>query len=60
MFPQHERGVAARLTDGIRAFLIDMHHGRAVAKRNGARGRRASRSTSIAPVISSAWRARNQ
>jgi hypothetical protein len=28
MFPQHERGVAAQLTDGIRAFLIDVHYGR--------------------------------
>ena len=28
MFPQHERGVASQLTDGIRAFLIDVHYGR--------------------------------
>jgi hypothetical protein len=28
MFPQHERGVATQLTDGIRAFLIDVHYGR--------------------------------
>jgi hypothetical protein len=28
MFPQHERGVAGMLTDGIRAFLIDVHYGR--------------------------------
>jgi hypothetical protein len=28
MFPQHERGLAAQLTDGIRAFLIDVHYGR--------------------------------
>jgi hypothetical protein len=28
MFPQHERGLATQLTDGIRAFLIDVHYGR--------------------------------
>jgi hypothetical protein len=28
MFPQHERGVAGQLTDGIRAFLVDVHYGR--------------------------------
>jgi hypothetical protein len=28
MFPQHERGVAAQLTDGVRAFLVDVHYGR--------------------------------
>jgi hypothetical protein len=28
MFPQHERGVAGMLTDGIRAFLVDVHYGR--------------------------------
>jgi hypothetical protein len=28
MFPQHERGIASQLTDGIRAFLIDVHYGR--------------------------------
>jgi hypothetical protein len=28
MFPQQERGVAGQLTDGIRAFLIDVHYGR--------------------------------
>jgi len=28
MFPQHERGIAGQLTDGIRAFLIDVHYGR--------------------------------
>jgi hypothetical protein len=31
MFPQHERGVASQLTDGIRAFLIDVHYGRPAA-----------------------------
>jgi hypothetical protein len=31
MFPQHERGVAAQLTDGLRAFLIDVHYGRAAS-----------------------------
>jgi len=31
MFPQHERGLAAQLTDGIRAFLIDVHYGRPAA-----------------------------
>jgi len=28
MFPQHERGIAGQLTDGVRAFLIDVHYGR--------------------------------
>ncbi len=28
MFPQHEHGIAGQLTDGIRAFLIDVHYGR--------------------------------
>jgi hypothetical protein len=28
MFPQHERGIASQLTDGVRAFLIDVHYGR--------------------------------
>ncbi len=28
MFPQHQRGLASQLTDGIRAFLIDAHYGR--------------------------------
>jgi hypothetical protein len=28
MFPQQERGLAGMLTDGIRAFLIDVHYGR--------------------------------
>jgi hypothetical protein len=27
MFPQHERGLASQLTDGIRAFLVDVHYG---------------------------------
>jgi hypothetical protein len=31
MFPQHERGLTAQLTDGIRAFLIDVHYGRPAA-----------------------------
>lgn len=31
MFPQHERGIASQLTDGIRAFLIDVHYGRPAA-----------------------------
>ena len=31
MFPQHERGLATQLTDGIRAFLIDVHYGRPAA-----------------------------
>jgi len=31
MLPQHERGVASQLTDGIRAFLIDVHYGRPAA-----------------------------
>jgi hypothetical protein len=31
MFPQHERGVSSQLTDGIRAFLIDVHYGRPAA-----------------------------
>ena len=40
MFPQHERGVAAQLTDGIRAFLIDVHYGRPRAEhRHGPRCR---------------------
>ncbi len=28
MLPQQERGVAGQLTDGIRAFLFDVHYGR--------------------------------
>jgi hypothetical protein len=28
MFPQHEHGIAVQLTDGIRAFLVDVHYGR--------------------------------
>ncbi len=28
MLPQHERGIASQLADGIRAFLIDVHYGR--------------------------------
>ena len=28
MFPQHERGIAGMLTDGVRAFLIDVHYAR--------------------------------
>jgi hypothetical protein len=28
MFPQHERGISGQLTDGIRAFLFDVHYGR--------------------------------
>ncbi len=31
MFPQHERGLASQLADGVRAFLIDVHYGRPVA-----------------------------
>jgi hypothetical protein len=33
MFPQHERGVASQLADGVRAFLIDVHYGRPVEGR---------------------------
>jgi hypothetical protein len=28
MFPQHERGLAGQLADGVRAFLFDVHYGR--------------------------------
>jgi hypothetical protein len=27
LFPQHERGIAAQLDDGIRALLLDVHYG---------------------------------
>jgi hypothetical protein len=33
MFPNHERGVAAQLADGVRGFLIDIHYGVPVGDR---------------------------
>jgi hypothetical protein len=33
MFPEQEKGIAAQLQDGIRAFLIDAHYGRPVGGR---------------------------